>query len=69
MAYRHGDYTLYAREVALKRGHKQVIYFFSQRTPKSGAPVDLPAGYTVAQNKRTGLPYLKKDPKGAGTKD
>lgn len=68
MAYRHGDYTLYAREVALKGGHKQVIYFFSQRTPKSGLPVDLPAGYAVAQNKRTGLPYLKKDAKEARTK-
>lgn len=61
VAYQHGDYTLYAREVALRGGHKQVIYFFSQRTPKSGLPVELPPGYSVALNKRTGLPYLKKD--------
>lgn len=60
MAYTHEGYTLHAREVALKGGHKQVIYFFSQRTPKSGAPVDMPDGYKVAVNKRTGLPYLKK---------
>jgi hypothetical protein len=60
MAYQHEAYTLHAREVALKGGHKQVIYFFSQRQPKSGVPVELPAGYKVAVNQRTGLPYLKK---------
>ena len=60
MAYKHGGYTLHAREIELKGGHKQVIYFFSQRSPKSGVPVEMPQGYTVAVNKRTGLPYLKK---------
>ena len=68
MAFVHNGYTLHAREIELKGGHKQVIYFFSQRTPKSGLPVDLPVGYTVAQNKRTGLPYLKKDAKEGRTK-
>lgn len=60
MAYTHDDYTLYAREVKLKGGHKQVIYFFSKRVPKSGVPVELPDSYDVAVNKRTGLPYVKK---------
>ncbi|HET6399357.1 MAG TPA: hypothetical protein VFH47_07365 [Candidatus Thermoplasmatota archaeon] len=60
MAYQHGEYTLHAREVALKGGAKQVIYFFSRRTPKSGVPVELPPGYDVVVNKRTGLPYLRK---------
>ncbi len=60
VAFQHEGYTLHAREIELKGGHKQVIYFFSQRNPKSGMPVDLPQGYTVAVNKRTGLPYLKK---------
>lgn len=60
MAFQHNGYTLHAREVALKGGHKQVIYFFSQRNPKSGVPVEMPLGYTLAFNKRTGLPYLKK---------
>ncbi len=60
MAYEQDGYTLHAREVELKGGHKQVVYFFSKRTPKSGYPVDLPDGYTVAVNKRTGLPYLRK---------
>jgi hypothetical protein len=60
MAFEHNGYTLHAREIELKGGHKQVIYFFSQRSPKSGVPVDMPEGYSVVVNKRTGLPYLKK---------
>jgi hypothetical protein len=60
VAFVHNGYTLHAREIELKGGHKQVIYFFSQRNPKSGMPVEMPSGYAVAVNKRTGLPYLKK---------
>ncbi|MHB8632509.1 MAG: hypothetical protein ACYDBQ_00890 [Thermoplasmatota archaeon] len=60
MAFEKDGYTLHAREVALKGGHRQLIYFFSQRSPKSGVPVEMPAGYVVVVNKRTGLPYLKK---------
>jgi hypothetical protein len=60
VAFTHNGYTLHAREVALKGGHKQVIYFFSQRRPQSGIPVEMPEGYALAVNKRTGLPYLKK---------
>jgi hypothetical protein len=62
VAFQHNGYTLHAREIVLKGGHKQVIYFFSQRNPKSGIPVEMPDGYEVAVNKRTGLPYLKKTP-------
>lgn len=60
MAYEHDGYTLYAREVTLRGGRTQTIYFFSKRVPKSGHPSDVPAGYVVAVNARTGLPYLKK---------
>ena len=60
MAFQYKEYTLHAREVALKGGHKQVIYFFSQRNPRSGIPVEMPEGYDLVVNKRTGLPYLKK---------
>ena len=41
-------------------GRNQTIYFFSKRKPKSGTPCELPSGYVVGVNKRTGLPYLKK---------
>jgi hypothetical protein len=60
MAFKHEGYTLHAREIELKGGHKQIIYFFSQRSPKAGSPVEMPDGYRLAFNKRTGLPYLKK---------
>ena len=60
MAYVHDGWTLYTRDVQLKGGRTQTIYFFSKRTPKSGNPCELPDGYTVGVNKRTGLPYLKK---------
>jgi hypothetical protein len=60
MVYKHGDYTLYTRDVKLKGGKIQTIYFFSKREPNSGRVCDLPPGYKVGVNQRTGLPYLKK---------
>ena len=60
MVYKHENWTLYCKDVTLKGGINQTIYFFNKRTPKSGNPCDLPNGYTVGVNKRTGLPYLKK---------
>jgi len=61
MPYTHQGWTLYTREVKLKRGPKVNIYFFSKRKPKSGKMMDdMPKGYKVGVNKRTGLPYLKK---------
>jgi hypothetical protein len=60
MAFVYEGWTLYSREVTLKGGRKQTIYFFSKRSPKSGKPSEKPDGYTVGVNKRTGLPYLKK---------
>jgi hypothetical protein len=53
-------YTLYTRDVNLKGGRTQTIYFFSARTPKSGRACDIPPGYKVVENPRTGLPFLKK---------
>ena len=60
MAYTHEGWTLYCKDVKLKGGKIQTIYFFSKRRPKSGTPCNLPDGYKVEVNKRTGLPYLKK---------
>jgi hypothetical protein len=60
MAYEYQGWTLYSREVKLKRGPRVTIYFFSKRKPKSGRPSDKPSGYTVKVNKRTGLPFLKR---------
>jgi hypothetical protein len=60
MAYTHNGWTLYTRDVKLKGGRNQTIYFFSKRTPKSGTPCERPFGYLVGINKKTGLPFLKK---------
>ncbi len=55
-------YYLHEREVTLKGGRKQVIYFFG-REAKEGAIDELPEGYEVIENTRTGLPILKKSHK------
>ena len=55
-----GPWTLYTRQVTLNGGRAQTIYFFSRGTPKSGAPTELPSGYSVSIIIRTGMPILKK---------
>lgn len=67
MAYSHTNskgqtYFLHRREVTLRGGRQQMIYFFA-RTEKEGVLDELPAGYMVMENKRTGLPMLKKTDK------
>jgi hypothetical protein len=64
MAYAHTnskgqEYFLHQRDVILKGGREQRIYFFA-REVKDGAIDALPAGYIVIENARTGLPILKK---------
>jgi len=52
-------YFLHSKEVTLRGGRKQVIYYFA-RQAKENAMDDLPEGYAVMENSRTGLPMLKK---------
>lgn len=64
MAYNHTNskgqtYILHQRDVILKGGREQRIYFFA-REVKEGAIDALPEGYIVVENPRTGLPILKK---------
>lgn len=55
-----GDtYYLHSRDVTLRGGRKQTIYFFA-REVKDGSMDELPSGYKVVENARTGLPMLKK---------
>ena len=58
--FRYGKYVLYTKLVTLRSGLQLPIYFFSQKTPKSGRPTDLPEGYTVKENQKSHMPYLKK---------
>lgn len=60
VAYEKSGYVLYAREQPLRKGRTQTIFFFSKRVPVVGKPSELPDGYLVAVDHRTGVPYLKK---------
>jgi len=55
-------YFLHTREVTLKNGRVQRIYFFA-RDIRSGSLDAVPAGYMVIETKRTGMPVLKKSAK------
>jgi hypothetical protein len=63
MAYAHKNsrgqtYYLHSKEVELKGGRKQVIYYFGKEA-KAGAMDAVPAGKTIVENPKTGLPMLK----------
>lgn len=63
MAYSHKNskgqtYYLHSKDVTLRGGRKQTIFYFA-REVKEGALDALPAGKSVVENKRTGLPLLK----------
>lgn len=52
-------YFLHTKEVTLKNGRKQRIYFFA-REEREGSLPEVPAGYSVVETARTGMPVLKK---------
>ncbi len=63
MVYSYKDWTLHKRNVILKGGGEQTIYFFAKGKPKSGTPCDIPEGYELLktdERKGSGMPYLKK---------
>ncbi|PIQ85338.1 MAG: hypothetical protein COV74_09045 [Candidatus Omnitrophica bacterium CG11_big_fil_rev_8_21_14_0_20_45_26] len=52
-------FYLHSKEVTLKGGRQQRIYFFASAV-KEGAVDALPPGYAIGENSKTGLPILKK---------
>ena len=52
-------YYLHSKNVTLKGGQKQMIYYFAGSAAKNAMDA-LPTGYRVVENDRTGLPLLKK---------
>lgn len=65
MAYQHTNskgqaYFLHMKDVTLKGGRVQRIYFFAKAVKPEGGLDAMPAGYVVVENARTGLPILKK---------
>lgn len=57
-------YYLHTRQVTLKNGRQQTIYFFA-RDVRPGALDAVPAGYEVIETTRTGMPVLRKIKKAA----
>ena len=58
--YHYGKYTLYTRDVELRSGRIQTIYFFSKKLPERGVACCIPDGFIVETNPKTGMPYLKR---------
>lgn len=52
-------YFLHYRDVVLRGGRNQRIYFFARDT-RANALDAVPAGYKVVETERTGMPVLKK---------
>lgn len=52
-------YYLHTKDVTLKNGRVQTIYYFA-RDVRAGALEAVPAGYTVVETTRTGMPVLKR---------
>jgi len=52
-------YFLHKKEVTLKNGRVQTIYFFA-RDVRDEAIEAVPAGYEAVETKRTGMPVLRK---------
>jgi len=61
--YTYKKYTLYEKKVTTKKGNKRTIRFFSKEKPDDSKPIKLPKGYKVKENKKTGVPYIKKKSK------
>jgi len=52
-------YYLHAKDVMLKGGRKQKIFFFA-RDVRPGALDAIPEGFKVIETTKTGMPILKK---------
>jgi hypothetical protein len=65
MAHAHTNkkgqtYYLHTKEVTLRGGRKQRIYFFARDERDEGGLDSVPEGFVVVENERTGLPLLKR---------
>jgi hypothetical protein len=52
-------YYLHSKDVKLAGGRNQRIFYFAGDI-RDGSVDELPAGYEVMENSRTGLPMLRK---------
>lgn len=54
-------YHLNAKEVTLRGGRKQTIYYFTKEERPETAIYEMPKGYTTKESERTGLLVLTKE--------
>ena len=62
LAYKNSKdqmYFLHHKDVVLKNGREQRIYFFAKQI-REGALDALPEGFMIKENTQTGLPVLKR---------
>lgn len=59
-AHRVGAYTLHSRQVRMKNGGRQTIYFYARGASPSGQPATLPPGYMTVTS-RNGVPFIARD--------
>lgn len=65
MAYSHTNskgvtYYLHSKDVTLRGGKQQTIYYFAKDTRPADAVDELPGPYQVVENPRNGFLTLKK---------
>lgn len=65
MAYTHTNskgvtYYLHKKDVVLRGGKEQTIYFFAKEEGGKGEPCDLPDDREVVENPRNGFLTLRK---------
>ncbi|HJN93109.1 MAG TPA: hypothetical protein QGF05_10360 [Dehalococcoidia bacterium] len=53
-------YYLHGKDVVLKNGREQRIYFFAKQRKDKGALDAIPDGMEITENKQTGLPVLRR---------
>ncbi|MBN1860746.1 MAG: helix-hairpin-helix domain-containing protein, partial [Candidatus Thermoplasmatota archaeon] len=56
-------FILYRRTFKRHDKKNKTVHFFSKVKPDVGQPCQLPKGYQIAVNHKTGIPYLKKNRK------
>lgn len=64
-AYAHTNskgqmYYLHSKNVTLRGGRKQTIFYFAREEKPEGGLDAVPEGMLVVENKKTGLPMLKR---------
>jgi hypothetical protein len=53
-------YYLHYKDVTLRGGREQRIYFFAKAEGGKGTPCELPEGYEVVENPRNGFLTIRK---------